>query len=78
MSSVELFWKTASEVNHDYFSAKRNIEGIAFKPILIQKGTGNSNVAIKYFDLNEKSIVGMFYYRLKQTDFNSKSYCFRF
>ncbi len=67
---VNIDWETASEINNDFFTIEKSIDGINFSPILTQKGAGNSNQVIQYFDIDKSPWLGINYYRLKQTDFD--------
>jgi len=65
-----LIWATASEVNNDYFTIEKSIDGINFENIGSVKGVGNSIIKQKYQfkDYNRSSNVE--YYRLSQVDFD--------
>jgi hypothetical protein len=68
-----LYWKTASEINNDYFTLERSFDGIYFEPLTRVEGVGNSTQLINYsyIDDNPENIIN--YYRLKQTDYNGNS-----
>ena len=69
-------WATASETNNDYFSIERSFDGVLFNEIGKVKGGGTSSTNRNYefvdAELPLRSAVS-FYYRLKQTDYDSKS-----
>jgi hypothetical protein len=67
---VNISWSTLTEINNDYFTIERSIDGINFEEITTIKGNGNSNSLIKYSWTDDNSIKETAYYRLKQTDFN--------
>ena len=71
-NSVDLTWKTATEINNDYFTVERSYNGIDYEFVANVKGAGNSNqvVSYSYSDLNADSKTS--YYRVKQTDFDGK------
>jgi len=69
---VDLMWCTATEINNDYFSVERSIDGITFESIVEKKGAGNSSQKINYAAIDDKPFGGITYYRLKQTDFDGK------
>ncbi len=72
-NSVDINWSTATETNNDYFTIERSADGINFEPIDVVKGAGNS-LDKKYYYLQDKNpIIGVSYYRLKQTDFDKKA-----
>ncbi len=69
---VDLFWKTAMELNCDYYQIERSEEGKHFKPIGTVKGAGNSSSEqfYKFTDYELPSEVSALYYRLFQTDYD--------
>jgi hypothetical protein len=70
--NVILKWSTATEVNNDYFSVEKSMDGIHFEPIGTVKGNGTSN-QINYYTFEDYSFnSGTVYYRLKQVDFDNK------
>lgn len=71
-STVDLDWQTGSEINNDYFTIERSVDGITFYPILTTDGAGNSTTTLDYHETDLSPISGMSYYRLKQTDFNGE------
>ena len=71
-SSVTLNWETASEFDNDYFTIERSIDGIDFKEIKRINGGGNSTQLQSYSYIDNTALRGLFYYRLKQTDFNGE------
>jgi hypothetical protein len=69
---IKLTWSTATEINNDYFSIERSIDGVHFEQIGTVKGNGTSN-EIKYYSYDDHSFnSGIVYYRLKQVDFDNK------
>ena len=74
--SVELNWSTASESNNSHFEIERSMDGIEWSNIGNIDGHGTSNIKNSYalVDNLEGTIPsGIFYYRLKQIDFNNSS-----
>ncbi|PCI95793.1 MAG: hypothetical protein COB15_11780 [Flavobacteriales bacterium] len=69
---VDIKWVTASEINNDYFTIERSIDGKDWAEIMTVNGAGNSNQLREYFDIDYDPIKGISYYRLKQTDFDGK------
>jgi len=67
---VQLDWSTATEINNDYFTVERSVDGENFEVILTEKGAGNSSTQKDYRRYDEQPRVGYNYYRLSQTDFN--------
>ena len=72
-SSVELSWKTASEINAKEFQVERMDNGGNFVQIGTVSAVGNSNKVINYsfvdFAASKQSIR---YYRLKMVDFDGR------
>ncbi len=71
-TSVKLTWKTAAEVNNDYFTIERSENGLNFENIAEIPGSGNSNIVREYEQYDDSPLMGTSYYRLKQTDFDGK------
>ncbi|MCP4457723.1 MAG: T9SS type A sorting domain-containing protein [Cytophagales bacterium] len=67
---VRLNWQTASEVNNDYFTIERSIDGVDWDEILRTDGAGNSTALLSYSAVDDKPSLGVSYYRLKQTDYD--------
>lgn len=72
-NKVELTWSTASEINNDFFSIERTNDGVNWQTIETIKGAGNSTELLHYKTIDANPLVGVSYYRLKQTDFDGKS-----
>lgn len=70
--SIIIQWKTFSEVNNDYFIIEKSIDAVLFIPLDTVKGAGKSDSIIEYVFYEEFSHSDslMFYYRLRQVDFN--------
>ena len=69
---VLLTWATASEINNDYFTVERSVDGVDFEKVTTVKGAGNSIEEINYSAIDESPYLGTSYYRLKQTDYDGK------
>jgi len=67
---VNLKWVTAAEVNNDFFTIERSVNGVDFEPIATVSGAGTTSESNFYSLTDEQSLNGISYYRLKQTDFN--------
>ena len=65
-----LSWKTASEINNDYFTIERSPDAKYFYSIGHVKGAGNSTHNVYYTFVDNDNINNTYYYRLKQTDFD--------
>jgi hypothetical protein len=67
---VELIWQTASEVNNDFFTIEKSIDGTSWNELRQVDGAGNSTAILNYIMLDEHPYADVTYYRLKQTDFD--------
>jgi hypothetical protein len=67
---VSLKWTTASEVNNNYFVLERSDDNQNFSPVGQIEGAGNSSSAMNYLFLDQLPRTGVYYYRLKQVDFD--------
>lgn len=66
-----LEWKTATEINNQYFIIEYSTDGVSFKEIGKTPSlavNGNSNTPLSYSFLTKNLIRGLNYYRLKQID----------
>lgn len=72
---VQLNWQTASELNNDYFSIERSLNGLDWISVVTIKGAGNSSIPLFYEAKDDISGITatVIYYRLKQVDFDGKS-----
>ena len=69
---VKLAWTTASEINNDFFTIERSVDGRSFNEIAIISGNGNTTEISKYVYMDKSPERGLNYYRLKQTDFDGQ------
>jgi hypothetical protein len=68
---AQLTWRTASELNNQYFEVQRSTDGRAFERIARVNGRGTtaSATAYSYLDAEAGKRVGkLLYYRLRQVD----------
>jgi len=68
---TQLQWATTSEINNDYFTIERSINGNEFYPIGQVEGAGYSYSRLNY-SFEDKNPLAENYYRLKQVDFNGE------
>src|ERR1019366_508009 len=71
--NVDVTWQTASEINNDYFTVERSVDGVNFTEVGVipSKAQGGNSTSILSYYLNDAQVgPGVYYYRLKQTDFN--------
>ncbi len=71
-NKVKLLWSTASEINNDYFTIEKTMNGVDFEMVTTLPGAGNSNQLLEYSTYDNEPYQGVSYYRLKQTDFDGK------
>ncbi len=69
---ASLNWVTASERNNDFFTVERSEDGKSFAEVAKVKGAGNSSSSLSYNSLDVAPLLGISYYRIKQTDFDGK------
>ncbi len=65
-----LKWVTATEINNDYFTMERSIDGINYEFMDYIDGNGNANQVISYEYLDKNAPSGISLYKLSQTDFD--------
>jgi hypothetical protein len=69
----KIYWKTASEINNDYFLVERSLDAVNFSTVGQVKGGGDTPEISNYEFIDESIKVGkVYYYRVKQTDFDGK------
>lgn len=68
--NIRLDWATESELNSDFFLIERSCDGQVWQTIGYQDAAGNSQEQLNYSYLDESSVNGLAYYRLKQVDNN--------
>ena len=70
---VVLNWVSLSETDNDFFEIQKSVDGQSFETIDIVDGQGTSTTTKEYFYFDEKPMLGINYYRLKQVDFDGQS-----
>jgi hypothetical protein len=73
-SNANIAWSTASELNNDFFSIERTSDVEKFEEVGTVKGQGTIHTKTNYTLVDDSPLPGKSYYRLKQTDFDGKSY----
>jgi len=68
--NILVSWETVSEFNNDYFTILKSEDGITWEEVSIIQGVGNSNSRVYYEWLDKDCHNNIYYYRLKQTDYN--------
>ena len=69
-TTIHLSWSTATELNNDFFTLERSVDGINFEVIATIAGSGTTNETSHYEHTDDNPLLGMAYYRLSQTDFD--------
>lgn len=70
---VKLNWITANELNNDYFTVEKSLDGRTFVFIEKVEGAGTSSRILNYSTIDYSPWSGASYYRLKQTDFDGNA-----
>jgi hypothetical protein len=66
--AVDLFWKTASEMNNAYWEIERSTDGVNWEIINRVDGAGTTTNETQYYVMDENPNIGVNYYRLNQWD----------
>ena len=74
---ILFFWETLAEINNDYFSIEKSINGKEWEVIGEVNGAGNSSKRLNYKYVDVTGIDVPTYFRLKQTDYDGKYKYFR-
>ncbi|OFX52636.1 MAG: hypothetical protein A2046_02080 [Bacteroidetes bacterium GWA2_30_7] len=69
-NSVFLDWTTGSEINNDFFTVERSDNAETFNGMFNIQGAGFSNSLRNYSAIDNYPLMGISYYRLRQTDFD--------
>lgn len=69
-SQVRLNWSTATELNNDYFTIERSVDGSNWEVVDLVKGQGTTAQQSDYELMDTRPFSGLSYYRLKQTDYD--------
>ena len=70
---IQLNWSTATEINNEGFAVERSTDGVNFIKIGYISGNGNSNMTNHYSYQDSNVSEGIYYYRLKQIDYDGAS-----
>ncbi len=69
-NSVCVSWRTATEINNDFFEVEKSSDGENWTSITKINGAGNSSERLDYSYVDNFPGAGTHFYRLKQTDFD--------
>ncbi|MBC7696449.1 MAG: T9SS type A sorting domain-containing protein [Burkholderiales bacterium] len=67
---INLEWATETEQNNDYFELQKSSDGYNWSVLATKDGKGNSISKTVYNHVDQNTLTGITYYRLKQVDFN--------
>lgn len=67
-----LEWQTASQHNNDFFAIERSTDAMNWQKIRRVEAAGNSLQTNHYSIIMNETLHGIYYYRLKQTDYNKR------
>jgi hypothetical protein len=67
-----LKWITSNEINNSYFEIERSRDAKIFESLGSVNSAGSGNSPTEYKFLDQNSIHGISYYRIKQVDFDGK------
>lgn len=74
--NVTINWQVASQINNNYFTIERTLDGINFETIGTLQGGGNTNQTMNYSFVDANPLPSTSYYRLRQTDYDGKTEAF--
>lgn len=63
-------WQTATELNNDYFTVERSVDGLIWESLGHVQGAGSTHDPQAYEWLDRHPYGGVSYYRIAQTDYN--------
>ena len=66
-------WKTAAEIENDFFTVFKSNDGHNFEVLGYVKGAGNTTIENSYSLEDRDRVEGIVYYQLKQTNYNGES-----
>ena len=67
-NQVSIYWKTASEIDHDYFTIERSKDALNWEAIQRVNSPNSISTTKNYSAIDKSPITGVSFYRLKQTD----------
>jgi hypothetical protein len=71
--TVDLDWTTVAEINNDYFTVERSVDGIMWEALANVDAVGNSRSEESYSFVDLKPHMGMNQYRISQTSLDGSS-----
>lgn len=74
--TTELEFVVGSQINNDYYTIERSVDGNEWSDVGIIQGEGNTSTQMTYKWIDDNPMSGVNYYRLTQTDYNGTSEIF--
>lgn len=71
---VSIRWSTATETNSDYFEIQRSSGGVDWVIVCNVDAVGTSTSTTDYSAIDNSTIIGTVYYRLRQVDTDGREY----
>ncbi|MFK8008401.1 MAG: glycoside hydrolase family 9 protein [Saprospiraceae bacterium] len=71
--TVKLSWKSATEINNDFYEIQRSQDGNQFERLAKVDGKGTTNLSSIYTAIDSTPLDGVSYYRIKQVDFDGNT-----
>ena len=75
-NSVNLEWITLTEINNNFFTIKKSLDGTEWTEIARENGSGTSHAQINYSIHDRSEMAEIVYYQLSQVDFDGKKVVF--
>lgn len=69
---VIISWSTATELNNEFFTVEKSVDGVNFIQAGTVNGAGTSELMRNYSFTDKKPTAGICYYRLAQTNFTGE------
>ena len=74
--TIELEFVVGSQINNDYYTIERSVDGNEWSDVGIIQGEGNTSTQMTYKWIDDNPMSGVNYYRLTQTDYDGTSEIF--
>ena len=74
--TTELEFVVGSQINNDYYTIERSVDGNEWSDVGIIQGEGNTSTQMTYKWIDDNPMSGVNYYRLTQTDYDGNSEIF--
>ncbi|MEP6749458.1 MAG: T9SS type A sorting domain-containing protein, partial [Bacteroidota bacterium] len=71
-NSVTVSWQTGNEINNDYFTVQKSLDGIAWQDLMRIKTAAGPLPLHSYNIIDQNPYMGISWYRLQQTDLDGR------